>query len=96
MLHTYPIILVIVKTKLLGDKMKKLIFTALVGLAMVGFTGCTTGGDAEAGAKCSASGKCASSKKCASSGKCAGDKVKKEVAKKCSASGKCAGGKCGK
>jgi hypothetical protein len=77
--------------------MKKLIFTALVGLAMVGFTGCTTGGDADAGAKCSASGKCASSKtkKCAASGKCAGDKVKKAVAKKCAA-GKCAAGKCGK
>ena len=90
MLHTYPIILAIVKTKLLGDKMKKLIFTALVGLAMVGVTGCTTGGDAEAGTKCATSGKCASSKKCA------GDKVEKAVAKKCAASGKCAGGKCGK
>ena len=47
--------------------MKKLIFTALVGLAMVGFTGCTTGGDATASAKCAACGKCASlkAKKCA-------------------------------
>ena len=63
--------------------MKKLLFTALVGLAMVGFIGCTTGGDAETGTKCSASGKCA------------GDQAK-TVAKKCAADGKCAGGKCGK
>ena len=66
--------------------MKDLLFTALVGFAMVSVTGCTTGSDA--GAKCSASGKCASAKKCSASGKCAGDKVKKAVAKKC-ASGKC-------
>jgi len=66
--------------------MKNLVFTALVGLAMVAFTGCTTGGDAEAGAKCSANGKCASSKKCAANGKCAAKKVAK----------KCAAGKCGK
>ena len=63
--------------------MKKLIFTALVGLAMVTFTGCTTGGDAGAGTKCSASGKCA------------GDKAEKAVAKKCAA-GKYTAGKCGK
>ncbi|HIP28646.1 MAG TPA: hypothetical protein EYG82_05660 [Sulfurovum sp.] len=77
--------------------MKKLIFTALVGLAMVGFTGCTTGGDAKANSKCSASGKCAESKakKCAASGKCAADKAK-VAAKKCASSGKCASGKCGK
>jgi len=55
--------------------MKKLIFTALVGLAMVAFTGCTTADDAKAGAKCAASGKCAGDKtksaaKCAASGKC--------------------------
>lgn len=55
--------------------MKKLIFTALVGLAMVAFTGCTTADDAKVGAKCAASGKCA------------GDKAK--AAKKCAASGKC-------
>jgi len=59
--------------------MKNLIFTGLVGLAMVAFTGCTTGGDAAAGTKCS------SSKKCASSGKCAA----KKAAKKCASSGKC-------
>jgi len=70
--------------------MKKLLFTALVGLAMLGFTGCTTGSDAAAATKCS------KSKKCASSGKCAGDKVKKAVAKKCATNGKCASGKCGK
>ena len=66
--------------------MKKLIFTALMGLAMVGFTGCTTSSDAEAGTKCSASGKCAKDGKCKS----------KKIAKKCTASGKCAAGKCGK
>jgi len=66
--------------------MKKLIFTTLVGLAMIGFTGCTTGDDAAADAKCSAGDKCASSKKCASSGKCDAKKVAK----------KCAAGKCGK
>ena len=67
--------------------MKQLIFTALVGLAMVGFTGCTTGSDAQANtkAKCSASGKCASGGKC-SSGKCKSKKMSK----------KCAAGKCGK
>ena len=69
--------------------MKNMIFTALVGLAMVGFTGCTTGGDADAGAKCSASSKCAAS------GKCSEDKVQKAVATKCAADGKCASGKCG-
>jgi len=70
--------------------MKKLIFSSLVGLALIAFTGCTTGSDAEAGAKCASSGKCAS-------GKC-GDakKAAKEVAKKCASSGKCASGKCGK
>ena len=68
--------------------MKKLIFTALVGLSMVAFTGCTTGNDAKANtsAKCSASGKCSTSGKCSA----------KKVAKKCSASGKCSSGKCGK
>ena len=62
--------------------MKNLIFTALVGLAMIAVTGCTTGNDAEAGAKCS------SSKKCAASGKCSGDKAKAK-SKKCASSGKC-------
>ena len=72
--------------------MKKLIFSSLVGLALVAFTGCTTGSDADTGSKCSASSKCAgnkAAKKCASSTKCAADKMK-EVAKKCAA------GKCGK
>lgn len=72
--------------------MKKLIFSSLLGFALIAFTGCTSSTDAEAGAKCSASGKCASSKtadkKCAASGKCGGDKAK-EVAKKCAANGKC-------
>lgn len=65
--------------------MKNLIFTALVGLAMVGFTGCTNGSDAAA-SKCQ-SGKCDGAKKCQASGKCSGDKAKE--AKKCQASGKC-------
>ncbi len=66
--------------------MKKIIFTALIGFAMLGFTGCTTGSDASAPTtKCQAgktkgaktcdskkvAKKCDSSKKCASSGKCA-------------------------
>ena len=63
--------------------MKNLIFTALVGLAMVGFTGCTNGTDAKV-TKCQAN-KCDSSKKCKASGKC-GDAKK---SKKCAASGKC-------
>ncbi len=46
--------------------MKKLIFSALLGLALVAFVGCTTGSDAEttvkAETKCSASGKCSSGK----------------------------------
>ena len=69
--------------------MKKLIFTALVGLSMIAFTGCTTGNDASANtnnAKCSASGKCSTSGKCSS----------KKIDKKCSSSGKCSSGKCGK
>ena len=71
--------------------MKKLLFTALIGLAMLGFTGCTNGADAAAESKCSASGKCAADKaasKCSASGKCSGDKAKK-AASKCAASGKC-------
>ena len=71
--------------------MKKLIFSSLVGLALVAFTGCTTGNDASA-SKCQ-SGKCDGAKKCQASGKCDGAK---KVAKKCAASGKCSSGKCGK
>jgi len=66
--------------------MKKLIFSSLVGLALVAVTGCTTASDVNTGSKCSASGKCAGDKVAK---KCAGDKVK-AVAKKCAA------GKCGK
>ena len=62
--------------------MKNLIFTALVSLAIMATTGCTTGNDANTGSKCSASGKCASS------GKFSGDKANK-LAKKCASSGKC-------
>jgi len=72
--------------------MKKLIFTALLGLGMVAFTGCTNSNDAEASAsKCAASGKCDSAKKCSANAKCDA----KKVTKKCAA-GKCAAGKCGK
>ena len=60
-------------------KMKKLIFSALLGLAMVAFTGCTSGNDAETEAKCSASSKCDGAKKCDAS----------KTAKKCDSSGKC-------
>jgi hypothetical protein len=64
--------------------MKKLIFTSILGLALVAFTGCTTSDNANVGEKCSASGKCDSAKK-----------VAKKVAKKCTSS-KCSSGKCGK
>ena len=65
--------------------MKKLIFTTLVGLAMVGVTGCTTGNDAEAASKCQ-SGKCNGEKttKCQSTSKCSTNK-----AQKCQSDGKC-------
>jgi len=62
--------------------MKKLIFSMIVSLGLMGLTACTTGGDA--GMKCQ-SGKCETGKKCQASGKCNG----KKVAKKCQASGKC-------
>ncbi len=60
--------------------MKNLIFSSLVGLALLAFTGCTKGNDAEA-TKCQ-SGKCEGAKKCA------GDK-KSDAAKKCDSSAKC-------
>lgn len=66
--------------------MKKLIFSSLMGLALITFTGCTNGSDASA-SKCQA-GKCDGTKKCASAAKCSADKAK-ETAKKCQASGKC-------
>lgn len=62
--------------------MKKLIFSSLIGLALVAFTGCTKNSDAETTEKCSASGKCDGATKCS------GDKAKKVVAK-CDSSGKC-------
>ena len=56
--------------------MKKLIFSSLVGLALVAFTGCTNGNDAQA-EKCQ-SGKCDGAKKCDGAVKCdAGKAVKK-------------------
>ncbi len=76
--------------------MKKLIFSSLVGLALVAFTGCygPTADKTVETQKCQAgkcqAGKCAGapdkSKKCGTSSKC-GD-AKKVVAK-------CSGGKCG-
>jgi hypothetical protein len=57
--------------------MKKLVFSSLVGLALVAFTGCTNGNDANA-SKCSASKKCDGAAKCSASKKCSG-------AAKCSA-----------
>lgn len=59
--------------------MKKLMFSSLVGLALVVFTGCTNSSDATP--KCQ-SGKCDSAKKCDSGKKCDG-------AKKCASAGKC-------
>lgn len=66
--------------------MKTLIFSSLVGLALVAFTGCTNSNEAKPEAKCQ-SGKCDSAKK--ESKKC--DSAKKE-SKKCQASGKCSSG----
>ncbi len=48
--------------------MKKLIFSSLVGLALVAFTGCTNGSDVGA-SKCQ-------SGKCDGAAKCSGDKAK--------------------
>lgn len=62
--------------------MKKLIFSSLIGFAMLAFTGCTKNYDTEEAAKCSASSKCEGATKCS------GDKVK-EVVTKCDSSGKC-------
>lgn len=62
--------------------MKNLIFSSLVGLALVTFTGCTNGSDAGAS-------KCDSAKKCQTSGKCGDAKkavTKCDGAKKCSSS----------
>jgi hypothetical protein len=71
--------------------MKKLIFSSLIGLALIAFTGCTNGSDAEM-SKCQ-SGKCNGAKKCQASGKCGNAK---KVAKKCNSASKCSAGKCGK
>ena len=59
--------------------MKKLIFSSLMGLALLAFTGCTNGSDAGT-SKCQ-SGKCDGAKKC--------DAAAKEATTKCQASGKC-------
>ena len=64
--------------------MKKIIFASVVGLALLGFTGCMSG---IMGGKCMGSDKCESSDKCASSGKCSGEDKSEETAdeSKCSA-----------
>jgi uncharacterized low-complexity protein len=62
--------------------MKKLIFSSLLGLALIAFTGCTDSNNAEVAAKCNA-GKCQADK--AKSAKCGGDK---KASAKCSAGGK--------
>jgi len=92
-LHVLHPILPNVKTKLQEIEMKKLIFSSLVGLALVAFTGCTDGSDATA-SKCQ-SGKCQTAQKC-EAGKCQAGKCKGapavakcDGAKKCAASGKC-------
>ena len=66
--------------------MKKLVFTTLVGLSLVGFTGCMSG---IMSGKCMGSSKCESGDKCSSSGKCDGSDAAEE--KKCASSGKCSG-----
>jgi len=68
---------------------KKLIFSSLVGLALIAFTGCTTDGDAKTEAKCSSS-KCQDDKKTTKCGTNSKYGDAKKVATKCS------GGKCGK
>ena len=89
MLHKVYTILIKSNKNQQEIKMKNLVFTALMGLAMVGFTGCTNSSDAEVAkcqsGKCQSAKKCDGSKKCEASGKC-GDAKK---AKKCAASGKC-------
>ena len=65
--------------------MKKLIFSSLVGLALVAFTGCTNGSDASSGTKCSGTSKCDGASKCDGN----------KVAKKCD-SASSAVEKCGK
>jgi hypothetical protein len=73
-----PLYYICAKSKYIGDRnMKSLIFSSLLGLALVAFTGCTNGSDAGA-SKCQ-------------SGKCSGDK-KSSDAKKCQANGKCSSG----
>ena len=64
--------------------MKNIIFSSIVGFALIAFTGCTTGNDVET-AKCQ-SGKCQSTKKCQASGKCANAK---KMTKKCASGAKC-------
>ncbi len=69
--------------------MKKLIFSSLVGLALVAFTGCSHGNDAEVGTKCSGTSKCDTAKKCDSASKCDGNKVATKCDSASSAVEKC-------
>jgi hypothetical protein len=50
--------------------MKKLIFSSLIGLALIAFTGCTKNYDAEAEAKCSGDKAKEVATKCSTSSKC--------------------------
>ena len=55
--------------------MKNLLFSSLLGLALIAFTGCTKGNNTDAGAKCSSASKCSgdkNSKKCSTGIKCGG------------------------
>jgi len=63
--------------------MKKLIFSSLLGFALITFTGCTDSNNVDAETKCQ-TGKSQMNK--AKSAKCAGDK---NAVAKCSASRKC-------
>ena len=63
------------KTKIFGEIMKNLLFSSLLGLALIAFTGCTKGNNTDAGAKCSSASKCSgdkNSKKCSTGIKCGG------------------------
>jgi len=61
--------------------MKKVLFSSIVGFALISLSGCTSSSDAKVASKCQA-GKCDSAKKVSATAKC-------------KANGKCAAGKCG-
>jgi len=74
--------------------MKTLLFSSIMALGLMAFTGCTHSGDATpakcSAKKCDASKKCDATKKCAMAKKCNASK-KEKTAKKCD-SGKCSTG----